>query len=385
MMIASEKIENWKIYLKWCAINTFADNLSDEIATQNFNFYFVKLSGQKQQKPRWKRALQEIDGGLGEALGQLFVEKYFSADSKKRVNEIVDNLMVAYKERINNLDWMSAETKTKAQKKLTTVLRKLGYPDTFRDYSKLSISKESHFKNAQAAYQFEMNRNLSKLGQAVDKNEWLMSPPTVNAYYNPTTNEITFPAGIMQPPFFFEKGDDAVNYAGIGAVIGHELTHGFDDQGSQFDENGNMQNWWKNEDKEKFNAKTTMVVNQYNNYVAIDSLHVNGMLTLGENIADLGGIMIAYEAFLKSLNGKAEPEKIDGFTAKQRFFLSWAQIWRTNYTPEAMKKQVNTNPHSPSMFRANGPLTNMQQFYDVWNVKQGDKMWRNEADRAKVW
>jgi putative endopeptidase len=329
--------------------------------------------------------LQEIDGGLGEALGQLFVEKYFSADSKKRVNEIVDNLMVAYKERINNLDWMSAETKTKAQKKLTTVLRKLGYPDTFRDYSKLSISKESHFKNAQAAYQFEMNRNLSKLGQAVDKNEWLMSPPTVNAYYNPTTNEITFPAGIMQPPFFFEKGDDAVNYAGIGAVIGHELTHGFDDQGSQFDENGNMQNWWKNEDKEKFNAKTTMVVNQYNNYVAIDSLHVNGMLTLGENIADLGGIMIAYEAFLKSLNGKAEPEKIDGFTAKQRFFLSWAQIWRTNYTPEAMKKQVNTNPHSPSMFRANGPLTNMQQFYDVWNVKQGDKMWRNEADRAKVW
>jgi putative endopeptidase len=383
-MLKSSSIDSWKIYLRWWLINSAADNLSDEIAAQNFAFYGTILSGQKQQKPRWKRTLTEIDGAMGEALGQLFVEKYFKPESKARVNEMVDNLMIAYKERIEQLDWMSAETKEKAKKKLTTIIRKLGYPDTWRDYSAMEVSKDSHFKNATNAYKFELKRNFDKLGKPVDKMEWLMSPPTVNAYYQPTTNEITFPAGIMQPPFFFSKADDAVNYAGIGAVIGHELTHGFDDQGSQFDEMGNLKNWWTEEDKKKFEVKTKMVVQQYSNYIAIDSLHVNGELTLGENIADFGGIMIAYQAFKKTKQGKST-EKIDGLSPEQRFFMSWANIWRSNYTPEALKKQVNTNPHSPAMFRANGPISNMKEFYDAFGIKEGDKMWRAENERIKIW
>ena len=384
MMLKSESVQNWKTYLRWWLINSAADELSDEVSKEHFAFNGTILNGQKEQKPRWKRALQEVDQTMAEALGQLFVEKYFKPESKARVNEMVNNLMTAYIERIEQLDWMSAETRQKAKKKLSTVIRKLGYPDTWRDYSKLEISKDSHFKNSTAAFKFELQRNFAKLGQPVDKMEWLMSPPTVNAYYQPTTNEITFPAGIMQPPFFFADADDAVNYAGIGAVIGHELTHGFDDQGCQFDEMGNLKNWWTEEDKRKFEVKTKMVINQYSNYLAIDSLRVNGELTLGENIADFGGNMIAYHAFKKTKQAKTN-EKIGGFTPDQRFFLSWAQIWRTNYTPEALKKQVNTNPHSPAMFRANGPISNMQEFYDAFGVKKGDKMWREENERAKVW
>lgn len=384
VMIKSAKIDDWKQYLRWCLINSYTDCLSDDIDNADFAFYGTILNGQKQQKPRWKRAISEVDGVLGEALGQLFVEKYFPAESKKRVNEMVDNLILAYRERIKNLDWMSDSTKSKAQLKLNTIIKKLGYPDVWRDYSAMVIGKKSHLENYMAAYSFELKRNFDKLNKPVDKMEWFMSPPTVNAYYNPTTNEITFPAGIMQPPFFFSDGDDAVNYAAIGAVIGHELTHGFDDQGSQFDEMGNMKNWWTDDDKAKFTAKTGMVVNQFNTYVAIDTLHVNGELTLGENIADLGGVAIAYAAFQKTEQAK-KGEKLGGFTPNQRFFLSWAQIWRTNYTDAAMKKQVNTNPHSPSMFRANGPLTNLIEFYEAWGVKKGDKMYREPSERAKIW
>ena len=376
--------DNWIQYLRWNVINAFADQLHDELAQANFDFYRTVLYGQKKMKPRWKRTIQEIDGTLGEALGQLFVEKYFTAESKKRVSQLVDNLVTAYRERINALDWMSPETKAMAQKKLNTVIRKLGYPDTWRDYSAMKIGRESHLQNYISAYRFELQRNYNKLGKPVDKTEWFMTPPTVNAYYNPTTNEITFPAGIMQPPFFFPEGDDAVNYAGIGAVIGHELTHGFDDQGSQFDEEGNMKNWWTDKDKESFNARTQVLVKQFNNYVAIDSMHINGELTLGENIADLGGMAIAYAAFKKTAQGKSE-DRILGFTPDQRFFLSWAQIWRTNYTPAALKHQVNTNPHSPGMFRANGPLSNMPEFYKAFEVKPGTPMWRNENERAKIW
>lgn len=383
-MLKSVSVEDWKQYLRWNIINSYADQLSDAIALQNFSFFGTALSGQKELKPRWKRALTEVDNVLGEALGQLFVEKYFPAESKKKVNEMVDNLIATYRERINGLDWMSAPTKAKAQLKLNTIIKKLGFPDKWRDYSNLTVTKTSHLENYVNAYTYEIKRNFAKLGKPVDKTEWFMSPPTVNAYYNPTTNEITFPAGIMQPPFYFSDADDAVNYAAIGAVIGHELTHGFDDQGSQFDEEGNMKNWWTEEDKTKFNAKTGMVVKQYNSYVAIDSLHVNGELTLGENIADLGGVSISYAAFLKTAQAKAG-EKIDGFTPKQRFFLSWAQIWRTNYTAEALKKQVNTNPHSPSKFRGNGPLTNLPEFYEAFNVKEGDKMWVPVNERAKIW
>jgi putative endopeptidase len=383
-MIKTTSLEDWKQYMRWNIINSYADQLSDEVSKQNFAFYNTTLSGQKEMKPRWKRAITEVDNVLGEALGQLFVEKYFPEDSKKKVNTMVDNLIAAYRERINGLDWMSAETKVMAQKKLNTIIKKLGFPDKWRDYSKLSVAKNSHLENYINAYTYELNRNFDKLSKPVDKMEWFMSPPTVNAYYNPTTNEITFPAGIMQPPFFFADADDAVNYAAIGAVIGHELTHGFDDQGSQFDEQGNMKNWWTKDDQTKFQAKTKMVVDQYNSYVAIDSLHVNGELTLGENIADLGGVSIAYAAFLKTEQAK-KAEKLDGFTPQQRFFLSWAQIWRTNYTDAALKKQVNTNPHSPSMFRGNGPLTNLPEFYEAFGVKEGDKMFVPAEKRAKIW
>ena len=383
-MIKTTSLEDWKQYMRWNIINSYADQLSDEVSKQNFAFYNTTLSGQKEMKPRWKRAITEVDNVLGEALGQLFVEKYFPEDSKKKVNAMVDNLIAAYRERINGLDWMSAETKVMAQKKLNTIIKKLGFPDKWRDYSKLYVAKNSHLENYINAYTYELNRNFDKLSKPVDKMEWFMSPPTVNAYYNPTTNEITFPAGIMQPPFFFADADDAVNYAAIGAVIGHELTHGFDDQGSQFDEQGNMKNWWTKDDQTKFQAKTKMVVEQYNSYVAIDSLHVNGELTLGENIADLGGVSIAYAAFLKTEQAK-KGEKLDGFTPQQRFFLSWAQIWRTNYTDAALKKQVNTNPHSPSMFRGNGPLTNLPEFYEAFGVKEGDKMFVPAEKRAKIW
>jgi putative endopeptidase len=383
-MIKTTSIDDWKQYMRWNIINSFADQLSDEVSKQNFAFYNTTLSGQKEMKPRWKRAITEVDNVLGEALGQLFVEKYFPEDSKKKVNIMVDNLIAAYRERINGLDWMSAETKAMAQKKLNTIIKKLGFPDKWRDYSKLAVAKNSHLENYMNAYTYELKRNFDKLSKPVDKMEWFMSPPTVNAYYNPTTNEITFPAGIMQPPFFFADADDAVNYAAIGAVIGHELTHGFDDQGSQFDEQGNMKNWWTKDDQTKFQAKTKMVVEQYNSYVAIDSLHVNGELTLGENIADLGGVSISYAAFLKTEQAK-KGEKIDGFTPQQRFFLSWAQIWRTNYTDAALKKQVNTNPHSPSKFRGNGPLTNLSEFYEAFGVKEGDKMYVPTEKRAKIW
>ncbi|MFN5628619.1 MAG: M13 family metallopeptidase [Bacteroidota bacterium] len=383
-MIKTTSLDDWKQYIRWNIINSYADQLSDEVSKQNFAFYNTTLSGQKEMKPRWKRAITEVDNVLGEALGQLFVEKYFPEDSKKKVNEMVDNLIAAYRERINGLDWMSAETKVMAQKKLNTIIKKLGFPDKWRDYSKLNVAKNSHLENYINAYTYELNRNFDKLSKPVDKMEWFMSPPTVNAYYNPTTNEITFPAGIMQPPFFFADADDAVNYAAIGAVIGHELTHGFDDQGSQFDEQGNMKNWWTKDDQTKFQAKTKMVVEQYNSYVAIDSLHVNGELTLGENIADLGGVSIAYAAFLKTEQAK-KGEKLDGFTPQQRFFLSWAQIWRTNYTDAALKKQVNTNPHSPAMFRGNGPLTNLPEFYEAFGVKEGDKMFVPAEKRAKIW
>jgi putative endopeptidase len=328
--------------------------------------------------------LEVIDGSMGEALGQVYVEKYFSADSKKRINEMVDNLMAAYGEHIDQLDWMSAETKKMSHEKLKTIIRKLGYPDKWKDYSNLVISRSSFIQNVINSNVFAFDFNVGKLNKPVDKTEWGMSPPTVNAYYNPSVNEIVFPAGIMQPPFFDPQADDAVNYARIGAVIGHEITHGFDDQGSQFDAQGNLKDWWTAEDKTKFEAKTKIVIDQFNGYVAIDTLHVIGALTVGENIADLGGFTIAFAALKKSFKG-TEPAPIDGFTAEQRFFLAGAQMWQTKYRDEALKKQVLTNPHSPGKFRVNGPFSNMPEFYAAFNVKEGDKMFRAEPIRAKIW
>lgn len=384
-MVKSTPISNWKTYLRWTLINGTASKLNDAISKQNFSFYGTTLMGAKVQRPRWKRALDVVDECLGEALGQVYVEKYFSADSKKRVNEMVDNLIAAYKERIETRDWMSPETKQQAISKLTTIMRKLAYPDKWRDYSALNIKRDSYVQNYMRANNFAFNYMINKLGKPVDKTEWGMSPPTINAYYNPSMNEIVFPAGIMQAPFFNPDADDAVNYGSMGAVIGHELTHGFDDQGSQFDADGNMKNWWTEDDMKKFQAKTAILVKQFNQYVAVDSAHVNGELTLGENIADLGGLTIAYYAYKKSLSGKGEPAKIDGFTGEQRFFIAWAQAWRGHMRPEFLKQMVKTNPHSPGRFRVLGPLSNMKEFYAAFGVKPGDAMYRPDNERAEIW
>jgi putative endopeptidase len=384
-MLKSVSTEDWKAYYKWKIMDAASVYLSDEICLQNHEFFGKTLGGAKELKPRWKRSLELADAYMGEALGEIYVEKHFSAESKKKINEMVDFMTEVYRERIKALDWMSDSTKTKALEKLNSIVRKLGYPDKWRDYSSLQVGTESFLKNAFNATAFEFRRNLNKLGKPVDKMEWGMSPPTVNAYYNPSMNEIVFPAGIMQPPFFDPAADDPCNYARIAVVIGHEITHGFDDQGAQFDAKGNLKNWWNNDDKTKFEARTKVVIDQFNEYVAIDSLHINGALTVGENVADLGGFSIAFAAMKKSLQGKAQPEKIDGFTPEQRFFIAGAQMWRSIYTPEAMKRQLLTNPHSPGEWRVTGPFSNMPEFYEAFGVKPENKMYRDEARRAKIW
>jgi putative endopeptidase len=342
------------------------------------------MNGAKEMKPRWKRVLGDIDNAMGEALGEVYVKKYFSDDAKKRCLEMVNNMQAVYRERIQKLDWMTDSTKTQAIAKLDVFITKIGYPDKFKDYSKLEIDRSSYARNVLKANEFAFDQMINKLGKPVDKTEWGMSPYTVNAYYNPTINEIVFPAGILQFPFFDPQADDAVNYGGIGAVIGHEMTHGFDDQGCQYDKEGNLKNWWTPTDEKRFKEKTTVLVNQYNAYTVLDTVHVNGELTLGENIADLGGISIAYDAFKRTAQGKAN-EKIDGFTADQRFFFGWAQVWRQNITKENLMQRIITDPHSPGQYRSNGPLSNMVEFYEAFGVKEGDKMWRPEAERLKVW
>lgn len=385
-LIKTTPLGDWKNYLRYKVINSFAGDLSSNFVNENFHFYGTVLSGTKEIKPLWKRCLEATDGELGEALGKLYVEKFFSSQAKQRVNTMVDNLIAAYKDRINKVDWMSTETKQKAIEKLNLVMKKLAYPDKWKDYSSMDIKNDSYVLNAIRANMFDFKFNINKLGKPIDRTEWGMSPPTVNAYYNPAMNEIVFPAGIMQSPFFDPDADDAVNYGSMGAVIGHELTHGFDDQGCQYDAQGNLKNWWTEDDKAKFKAKTEILAKQFDQFVAIDTLHVNGHLTLGENLADLGGLTIAYYAYKKALaDGTAKNEKIDGFTGEQRFFISWAQGWRTNFRPESLRKQVKTNPHSPGNFRVLGPLSNMPEFYAAFGVKQGDKMWKPENERAIIW
>jgi len=383
--IVAVNINDWKTYLRWNLINTAAPRLSDDFVNESFQFYGKKLSGTPAIKPRWKRALASTDISLGDALGELFVKKYFTEESKRRVNEMVDNLVAAYRVRIDSRDWMSPETKKQAQSKLDKVIRKIGFPDKWKDYSTLDIKQDAFVLNFFRANTFAFNEMTSRLGKPIDKQVWQLTAPTINAYYNPTINEIVFPAGIMQGVFFNPDADDAVNYGGMGAVIGHELTHGFDDQGAQFDAEGNLKNWWTKEDLERFKQKTGVLVKQFDNYVAIDNDHVKGELTLGENIADLGGLTIAYYALKKSMEGKPAPPKIDGFTAEQRFFISWGQVWRVNMRPEFLKNLIQTNPHSPGNFRANGAPSNMQEFYDAFGVKPGDKMYRPKEERAEIW
>ena len=377
-------IDVWKKYLKFHTFNDAAPYLASNIDNAHFDFYGKTVRGQQEQRPRWKRILDVVDGSVGELLGQMYVDKNFKPEAKQRMLELVNNLQETYAERIKRLDWMSDVTKQKALAKLNTFMKKIGYPDKWRNYDALSIEGNNYYKNAEAAAAFEYNYMISKLGKPVDKTEWQMTPPTVNAYYNPAFNEIVFPAGILQYPFFDFNADDAVNYGGIGAVIGHEMTHGFDDQGRQYDADGNLQDWWTPEDAKKFTEKADVVVKQFDGYTVLDSTHVNGKLTLGENLADLGGLAIAYEAFKKTKQGKGDL-KIDGFTPDQRFFLSWAQVWRASTRPEEIASRIMTDPHSPNEWRCNGPLSNMDEFYQAFGVKEGDKMYKPVSERAKVW
>ena len=383
-ILESEPLENLKSYLRWKVMSATSGYLNEAASKQTFYFYGTVITGTKEQKPRWERMVSSANRQIGELVAQEYVKTAFSAESKRRVNEMVDNLREAFRMRIQSLEWMSPETKLKALEKLGTFNRKLGYPDKWKDYSKLNVGTESYLANYLTSNEFESNDDIDKLGKPVDKTEWNMLPQTVNAYYNPVMNEIVFPAAIMQPPFFNADADDAVNYGAIGAVIGHEFSHGFDDQGSKYDAKGNLKKWWTDDDRKKFEARTKVLVNQFSAYKVADSVFVNGELTLGENIADIAGLLVAYDAFQISLKGKKKV-KIDGFTPEQRFFIGFAQVWRGHSRPEYVRNQVLTDPHSPQQFRVLGPLSNMQAFYNAFNVKKGDKMWKDDSTRVKIW
>ncbi len=384
VMILEVPLADWKIYLKWRVLNAAAPALSSAFVNENFKFYGMTLTGAKELQPRWKRIRGVIDNLLGEALGEMYVARVFPPEAKAKAMEMVNNLKNAMREHIGKLDWMDEATKAAALKKLNSFGVKIGYPDKWRDYSNLEIDRESYFNNLRRAAAFNVAFNLDKIGKPVDKTEWGMTPPTVNAYYSSTRNEIVFPAGILQFPFFDFKADDAVNYGGMGAVIGHEISHGFDDQGSKFDAEGNLKMWWTAETRKKFEERTAVLGSQFDGYTVLDSLHVNGKLTMGENIGDLGGLSLAFTALTNSLKGK-EVENIDGFTPQQRFFLSWAQVWRRNNRPEQLRLQVKTDPHSPSEFRTNGPIVNMQEWYDAFECGEDGKMYLAHEKRAKIW
>jgi putative endopeptidase len=384
-MLAQTPVADWQAYLRYHALNDAAPFLSEAIDNESFSFYGTTLSGQPQQQPRWKRVLGTINGNMGEALGQLYVEQVFPEDSKEQMQELVGNLLIALKARLENLDWMSPETKKKALEKLATFDPKIGYPDKWRDYSKLEIKRgDSYYADVIAASKHENAFRMAKIGKPVDRKEWGMSPQTVNAYYNPLKNEIVFPAAILQPPFFDPKADPALNYGGIGAVIGHEIMHGFDDQGSQFDATGANANWWTDADRKAFEERTAKLVKQFDDYVAVDNLHVKGQLTLGENIGDLSGIRISYDALQKDLENK-KVALIDGMTQDQRFFMNFATIWRNAMRPEALKVMINTNPHAPATFRAIAAPSNMDEFAAAFNCKPGDKMVRGGNDKVVIW
>ncbi|MGA2418769.1 MAG: M13 family metallopeptidase [Candidatus Acidiferrum sp.] len=380
--LASVPLADWKVYLRWHVIHDAAPGLAEQFVNENFDFYDKKLSGTKEILPRWKRCVQSTDRSLGEALGQVYVEKYFPPAAKARAKEMVNNLIAALRDDIPTLSWMGPETKKEALAKLEAFDVKIGYTDKWRDYSKLAINRGSYAGNVRRSNEFEYARQLAKIGKPVDRTEWGMTPPTVNAYYNSTMNEIVFPAGILQPPFYDPNADDAVNYGGIGAVIGHEISHGFDDQGSKFDGKGNLHEWWTADDRKNFTERADCVVNQFNGYETEPGLHQNGKLVLGESIGDLGGLAIAYAAYEKSIEGK-RPKDLDGFTPEQRFFLGWAQVWGTNQRAEAARLQTNTNPHPLARFRGNGPLSNMEAFAKAFGCKKGDAMVREQV--CKIW
>ena len=384
-IINSLPVENQIAYMQWNLIDRAAGYLSDDLVAQNFDFYGKTLSGKQANQPRWKRAVSTVNGVLGEAVGQMYVEKYFPAAAKERMVQLVKNLQTALGERIRNLEWMGDSTKIKAIEKLNSFYVKVGYPDKWRDYTGLNIEKDSYWANVKRATEFELDYMLSKAGKPVDRDEWGMTPQTVNAYYNPTTNEICFPAGILQYPFFDMNADDAFNYGAIGVVIGHEMTHGFDDQGRQFDKDGNLKDWWTAEDAVRFKERADKLVDQYDQIIVIDTLHANGRFTLGENIADHGGLLVAHQAYLNSLKGKETPAPIDGFTNEQRFFLGYATLWGQNIRPEEIRRRTKIDPHSLGKWRVNAALRNIAPFYAAFDIKEGDPMFMAPADRVVIW
>ena len=386
-LFKSTSMEDWKAYLRWHLIDATAPHLSKDFVDENFNFNERVLRGTEQIKPRWKRVIMSEDGDIGEALGKLYVAFYFPPEAKARALELVNNLKEALADRIKTLEWMDEPTKQEALKKLAAFTVKIGYPDKWLDYSLLQIDRGPYVLNAMRAAQFEADRDIKKIGKPVDRTDWGMTPPTVNAYYNSNMNEIVFPAGILQPPFFYANADDAVNYGAIGAVIGHEMTHGFDDQGRQFDAKGNLRDWWTPKSAAEFKKRSGAIVQQYNEYQPLPGLHVNGELTQGENIADIGGVKLAYAAFQKALDKHPEErnKKIDGFTPEQRFFLSFAAIWRQKVRDEDQKLRLTTDPHSPGQFRVNGPLSDLPEFQKAFNVPDGSPMVRAADKRVNIW
>ncbi len=388
-IIAENSVEDWKAYLKWNLFNDAAPSLTTELEHKSWEFYDKTLQGAQEQRPRKERALGTVNRTIGEALGKLYVEEHFPAEAKEKAQEMIANIIKAYETRINNLSWMSEDTKKKALEKLSTFTVKVGYPDEWKDYSALEVKAPenggSYYQNMLNAQKWRVSENLAELGEQVDKGKWYMPPQTVNAYYNPSFNEIVFPAAILQPPFYDYKADAAVNYGGIGAVIGHEISHGFDDSGARFDAEGNLNNWWTEEDLEQFEELGGDLAEQYSNIEVLDSVYINGKFTLGENIGDLGGVNAAYDGLQIHLAENGNPGKIDGFTPEQRFFLSWATVWRTKMRDEALKNKIKTDPHSPGMYRAYVPLQNIDAWYDAFLIEEGDPMYIKPEERVRIW
>jgi putative endopeptidase len=383
-IVKSTPLATWKDYLTWSWIHGAATSLSSDLDKENFEFFGKALFGTPEQRPQWRRAVDLVNNNMGEIVGKVYVGKHFSPEAKTRMLKLVDNLLKAYESSIKELDWMGEDTKKQALDKLSKFTPKIGYPDKWRDYSDLKIVKNDHYGNVKRATEFDYNYNLNKLGKPVDRSAWQMTPQTLNAYYNPSLNEIVFPAAILQPPFFDMNVEDAVNYGGIGAVIGHEIGHGFDDQGSTFDGNGVLRNWWTSNDSSEFKKRTIALVSQYSAFKVFDDLNVNGEFTLGENIGDLGGLSIALKAYNISLNGKDAPV-LDGFTGDQRVFIGWAQVWQSKAREETLRFLVGADVHSPAKFRVNGTVRNIPQFYTAFNVKPGDSLYLAPEDRVKIW
>jgi putative endopeptidase len=383
-LVKTVPVSDWRVYFKFQLLDDYSPALSAQFADLEFGFHQKTLNGIPEPLPRWRQAVDSMDGNMGELIGRMFVESHFGAEAKSRMLVLVGNLLRAFDTSIDGLEWMSPATRAEARKKLSMITVKIGYPDKWRDYSTLSVRSDDLVGNLLRASEFQHQRYVSRTGGPVDKGEWLMTPQTVNAYYNSTTNEITFPAAILRWPFYDMKADDAVNYGGIGSVIGHEISHGFDDSGRQFDGDGNLRDWWTADDGVKFKQRAAALARQYSGYTVLDNRHLNGELTLGENIGDLSGIAVAFKAYQIALNGKPAPE-IDGFTGQQRFFLGWAQVWRRKYREADLLKRLVTDPHSPSEFRANGPASNIDAFYDAFAVKPGDRMYRAPNERVKIW